>query len=669
MAGGQSASASRRRRGVWGGAISRGPRVRRSLRRVAGAAEPACAPAYVVQRPCRSPRRRTCFPSSRSGLCGAAVGETLEKPWRRASVSGEVGRDSGWTIRLCGPVGVDLAGGSHPAALPGRQGRMLFAYLVLNRDRDCARAELIDALWPENPPAAAETALSALLSKLRRALGEGAISGRSGLRLTPPEDVEVDAEQAAAAADAAEAAIDALDWDGAITRARAALAVDLQTFLPDCEGHWVNERRRELEAVRLRALEALALASLRRGELGAAEQAARAAISTAPFRESAHRLLMEAHEAAGNPAEALRAFEELRTLLRDELGTAPGQAALAVHERLLRGEAPAPAPAPRAGRDGDHRLAAAAGGRARPPGARGAHARARVPRRALARGRRRHAPARAARRRRRHRQDAAVRRAGAARPRRRRDRDVRPLRRGGDRALPAGGRDGAGLVVRCVAGAAARAARPARRRAGDPAAGARAGPGRDGGRAAPERPGRAPPAVLRRGRRAVRRRGGAGAARARLRRPPLGRPPDAAAPALPRAGAAAAPGAADRHVPRRRARAGPSAERADHRRAPRGAARAARAHGPGRGRGRRAGRLALARRARAGVRARPARRDRGQPVLHRGGRAPPARHRARARRHAVADRRRRARTACARSPRGACAGSAPSRAARCRSPP
>ena len=225
---------------------------------------------------------------------------------------------------------------------------MLFAYLVLNRDRDCARAELIDALWPENPPAAAETALSALLSKLRRALGEGAIIGRSGLRLTPPVDVAVDAEQAAAAAVAAEAAIDALDWEGAIARARAALAVDLQTFLPDCEGHWVNERRRELEAVRLRALEALALASLRRGELGAAEQAARAAISTAPFRESAHRLLMEAHEAAGNPAEALRAFEELRTLLRDELGTAPGQAALAVHERLLRGEAPVPAPAPRA---------------------------------------------------------------------------------------------------------------------------------------------------------------------------------------------------------------------------------------------------------------------------------------------------------------------------------
>ena len=230
------------------------------------------------------------------------------------------------------------------AALPGRQGRLLFAYLVLNRDRDCGRGELIDLLWPEHPPAAAETALSALLSKLRRALGDGALAGRSELRLVPPGPVSVDVEEAHTAAARAETAIDAGDWTTAAESARVALAPDLLTFLPDCEGLWVAEQRRDLETVRVRALEALAAAGLRRGgrELGAAEQAARSAIAAAPFRESAHRLLMEIHEAAGNPAEALRAFEELRTLLRDELGTTPGAAAMAVHERLLRGESPAP---------------------------------------------------------------------------------------------------------------------------------------------------------------------------------------------------------------------------------------------------------------------------------------------------------------------------------------
>ena len=241
-------------------------------------------------------------------------------------------------------MGVDHGGRSLGAALPGRQGRLLFAYLVLNRDRDCGRGELIDLLWPEKPPAAADTALSALLSKLRRTLGDGALAGRSELRLTLEEPIEVDVEAAATATVRAEAAIDACDWPAAAAAAREVLTVDLQTFLPDCEGPWVNEARRELETVRVRALEVLAEAGLHQGgrELGAAEQAARAAIAAAPFRESAHRLLMEVHDAAGNPAEALRAFEELRILLRDELGTTPGAAAMAVHERLLRGEELAP---------------------------------------------------------------------------------------------------------------------------------------------------------------------------------------------------------------------------------------------------------------------------------------------------------------------------------------
>ena len=237
---------------------------------------------------------------------------------------------------------VEAEGRRLDAGLPGRQGRLLFAYLVLNRSRGCPRDELIDVLWPEGPPAAADSALSALLSKLRRAMGEGVLLGRGELRLRLPGEVAVDIEVSAAAILAAEQALEAGDPALAADQARAALATDLQTFLPDAEGGWAAEQRRELDTIRLRALETLAEAGLRQGgrELGAAEQAARAAIAAAPFRESAHRLLMEVHEAAGNPAEALRAFEELRLLLREELGTTPGPGAMAVFERVLRGEPP-----------------------------------------------------------------------------------------------------------------------------------------------------------------------------------------------------------------------------------------------------------------------------------------------------------------------------------------
>src|SRR5215210_1938163 len=89
------------------------------------------------------------------------------------------------------------------ADLPGRQGRTLLAYLLLHRDRACPRSELVDALWPERPPAAADTALSALLSKLRRAIGPDAIAGRSQLRFAGAGTVVVDVDTATAAVAAA----------------------------------------------------------------------------------------------------------------------------------------------------------------------------------------------------------------------------------------------------------------------------------------------------------------------------------------------------------------------------------------------------------------------------------------------------------------------------------
>src|SRR4051794_30804279 len=128
---------------------------------------------------------------------------------------------------------VDASGQRLDGGLPGRQGRLLFAYLVLNRTRGCPRDELIDVLWPEGPPAAADSALSALLSKLRRALGEGVLAGRGELRLRLEGEVNVDIEASAAAILDAEAAMEAGDHAAAAQRARDALSTDLQTFLPD----------------------------------------------------------------------------------------------------------------------------------------------------------------------------------------------------------------------------------------------------------------------------------------------------------------------------------------------------------------------------------------------------------------------------------------------------
>ena len=71
-------------------------------------------------------------------------------------------------------------------------------------------------------------------------------------------------------------------------------------------------------------------------ELPIGERAARELVALAPYRESGHRLLMEILAARGNVAEALRAYEDLRALLREELGTSPCPEVRELQARLLR---------------------------------------------------------------------------------------------------------------------------------------------------------------------------------------------------------------------------------------------------------------------------------------------------------------------------------------------
>src|SRR5262245_46207742 len=93
-------------------------------------------------------------------------------------------------IELCGRLAVSLAG--RAVTLPGRQGRALFAYLVVNRDRPVARDELADLLWPATRPADPGETLSALLSRVRRTLGAGVIQGRRELAVALPGGAAID---------------------------------------------------------------------------------------------------------------------------------------------------------------------------------------------------------------------------------------------------------------------------------------------------------------------------------------------------------------------------------------------------------------------------------------------------------------------------------------------
>jgi SARP family transcriptional regulator, regulator of embCAB operon len=240
-------------------------------------------------------------------------------------------------IQLCGTLAIEIDGRRIDYQLPGRQGRLLITYLVLHRLRAIRRDELIDALWPDRPPAATDTALSALMSKVRRQLPSGTLEGRGELRLTLPPNAHVDLEVARAAIHRAESALAQQRWHRAWGASQGPLFTARRGFLPDEDADWIQDVRRELDALYLRGLECYVHACLGVGgtELAAAERAGRELITRAPYRENGYRHLMQALTRGGNTAEALRVYEQLRTLLRDELGVAPSGETLELHAELL----------------------------------------------------------------------------------------------------------------------------------------------------------------------------------------------------------------------------------------------------------------------------------------------------------------------------------------------
>jgi SARP family transcriptional regulator, regulator of embCAB operon len=244
-------------------------------------------------------------------------------------------------IQLCGRLVVRLDGQRVEDSLPGALGQLLFAYLVLNRLRRIERGELLIAVYGEEATPDLNPRLSVLLSKLRRVLSPELLVGRAQIELLLPADAFVDVEAALEALHRAESHVANNEWAAAWGPSGVAYHIASRPLLQSHHRPWLDDWRRRLDDVRVRGLECFAAARLGLGgpTLPQAADCARRLIELAPFRETGHRILMEALERSGNVAEALRAYDRLRVMLRNELGVAPSPAVQTVYRRLL-GEIP-----------------------------------------------------------------------------------------------------------------------------------------------------------------------------------------------------------------------------------------------------------------------------------------------------------------------------------------
>ncbi|HEX6340979.1 BTAD domain-containing putative transcriptional regulator [Umezawaea sp.] len=255
--------------------------------------------------------------------------------------------DGGARLRVTLLGAFEASRGAGALPVPGARLRGLLVRLALAGGRAVEPDALVDAVWAEEPPSGAASALHTLVSRLRRALAptgaaqDVVVKTDGGYRLVvAPADVDALRFEHLAAtgrdrlrAGAPEAAVAALteavalwgDHPGTEPAVVAAVAPAVAT-------RWA---RMSVDAV-----VDLADAEL---SLGRAESA-EARLAGLPAEQAVHEraagLLMDALAAQGRQAEALAVHERVREALADVLGADPGTALRDRHARLLRSRPP-----------------------------------------------------------------------------------------------------------------------------------------------------------------------------------------------------------------------------------------------------------------------------------------------------------------------------------------
>ncbi len=238
-------------------------------------------------------------------------------------------------FRILGPLQVEDADG--PVAVGGPKPRTLLAVLLLAGGEVVPADRLVAALWGDDPPPGALTALRAYVSRLRGVVGPAA-----PLRHRPPgysltlEAATLDAAEFEQLVTAARTAAAAGDHAGALADLDAALAL----WRGDALAEFADDEFAAAAAVRLTELRTTALedraeALLELGRSAEALPELEALVRRHPTRERPAVALMRALYATGRQADALAAYQDLRTRLDDELGVEPAAPARALYQRIL----------------------------------------------------------------------------------------------------------------------------------------------------------------------------------------------------------------------------------------------------------------------------------------------------------------------------------------------
>lgn len=234
-------------------------------------------------------------------------------------------------FRVLGPL--EIWDGGQMLPLGGPKQRALLADLILHRGEVVSTDRLIDDLWGETPPTTALGTVRNHVVALRKVLGE-----EERLRTRPPGYV----------LDIEEVELDGARFERLVRESRGASAVEAAATLRDALGLWRGpafadvafERFAQGEIGRLEELRRTTIEDRVDADLALGHHAdlvgeLEALVAECPLRERLRSHLMLALYRCGRQAESLRAYQEFRRLLGEEMGIEPSPALQHLEERIL----------------------------------------------------------------------------------------------------------------------------------------------------------------------------------------------------------------------------------------------------------------------------------------------------------------------------------------------
>ena len=241
-------------------------------------------------------------------------------------------------FRILGPLEVE--DGGRAIELGGARPRALLAILLLQRNEVVPAERLLEDLYGVEQPVTAAKSLQAHMSRLRKALGPGALRTRgTGYGLQTGAD-EVDADRFARLLVAGRSSLSAGDAAAAARFLEDALALWRGPPLSDfAYMDFAQGEIARLQELRLVGIEELCEARLALGRPAETVVELEKLVADHPLRERLRGQLMLALYRSGRQADALAAYRDGRRTLVEEFGIEPGRPLRDLEKAILEQDA------------------------------------------------------------------------------------------------------------------------------------------------------------------------------------------------------------------------------------------------------------------------------------------------------------------------------------------